>query len=313
MATLSPPEVLAARTAGLNSRPPTRTVLGPPSLPLGIPEACVLASGCGGNVTRIAAAPQTLLERLGHLGAVTMFTRNAAAGLEVRSAYGPFEGEARCSAGTTRLVLRPEAWAHALVVRGGSPARPTRTLAVFAPDGTAVHETQVPMAHVAAFDAALADLAAPDQSPELPLHRPRIRAGERRLDIVRFARGGRSWQVALWSLGPVLDRAASVGAAIAITVANEGLRHRWEGIPPAGREGGPWGIVLDDTARLLLRRDRIVQAWVARRHVVGGTATTLELFDGSGHAAVVVSAVGPCDDAPWLEVVASVPRRWAHA
>lgn len=313
MAASSPYESPGLGATGALLRSARRQKLDPMSLPLGVPEACVVASGCGGNVTRLAAAPQVLLQRLTGLGPVTMFTRNGAAGLEVRSAYGPLEDATTCAAAGTRLLLRPEAWAHLFLVRGGSPARPARTLAVFAPDGTPVHELQVEGAATQRLDTLLADLVSSDQSPTVTLFRERVRAGERRLDIVRFARGGHSWQVALWSLGSLLEHAARLGTALAVTVANEGLRHRWQGVPATSVSSGPWASVLDATTRLLVRGDRVTQAWVARRHVVGGTVTTLELFDAEGHAAVVVSAAGPRDDAPWLELVGALPRRWAFA
>lgn len=313
MVAFSPHESPGGGASGPLLRREPRQQLDPLSLPLGVPEACVVASGCGGNVTRLEAGPSVLLQRLAQVGPVAMFTRNAAAGLEVRSVYGPLEDPTTCGAAATRLLLRPEAWAHLFLVRGGTAMRPARTLAVFAPDGTPVHELQVEGEATQRLDALVADLVSADQAPAVALFRERIRAGERRLDVVRFARGGRSWEVALWCLGAVLDRAARLGTAIAITVANEGLRHRWHGVPPSTPPAGPWATVLDATTRLLVRRDRVTQAWVARRHVVGGTVTTLELFDGEGHAVVVVSAAGPRDDASWLEIVGALPRRWALA
>ena len=281
------------------------------ALPLGAPEARIVASGCGGNVTRLAAPVRTLLELMSHLGTLAMSTRNSAAGLEVRGTYAHVDAEGATTGGTTRLLTHPEAWAHVFAVRGDSPARPTRRLAVFAADGSAVHEAQIQGAAAAdAFDGVLAGFVADDQSRELvlrPLHR---RAGERRLEVVRYARAGQSWEVTLWSLGALLERAAQGGTKLAITVGNEGVRHRWGGTLRPTRQAGPWATMLDEGVRLLVRRELVTQAWVARRYAVGGTVTTLELFDGDGHAIVVVSALGPRDDADWLDLVGSLPRRW---
>lgn len=276
---------------------------------IGAAEVEAAVAACGAGATHLVADSRAVYERLSRLAPVLAVTRNGAAALETRGAYARPGFDGTSLGGSVQLRMRAPAWSHVFAF-GPAGGRALRRLAVFGPDGAAVHEATVQDPAVAeAFDAAFADLVSPDQSPAVAIRPlPAGSAGDR-LEELRFADAARAWPVVPASLGTLLEGAAREAVPLAVTVANAGTRQRWEGSMRTARQVGQWVTVLDDGARLQVRGDRIVHAWVARRYTMPGTLTTLELFDATGEPAVVVSPAGDTDDPRWVALVGRLPRR----
>lgn len=288
---------------------------------LGVPEAALRATECGGAATRLVDDWPGILRRLPLLGEVMALTRNESAVHEKIGEYRPpsFEGGHALVLGEAidlRLFLGR--WAHGFAVE--EQGRPS--LHFFDAHGDAIHKVH------ARDDTDLGELRklveifrADDQGPALALTarppRPVERADEEvdgeglragwlalrdtheffgllrahrvsRLQAMRLAPAGHARRVEAGSLEPLLRGAAAAGLPIMVFVGNPGCIQihtgRVERIAPMG----PWINVLDPGFNLHLRQDHVAQAWVVRKPTEDGIVSSLELFDAAGETIALV-------------------------
>lgn len=315
---------------------------------LGVGEASLRATECGGASTRLIDDWKAILSRAPLLGEVMALTRNEAAvhekiGEYRRPSWNGGHGLVLGDAIDLRLFLGR--WAHGFAtVEQGRPS-----LHFFDAQGDAVHKIYArDDSDLAEFRKLVDIFRADDQSPTLDLTPRPPRPLERddatidadglraswlamrdthesfgilrrhavsRLQAMRHAPAGHARRVAPASLEPLLHRAAATGLPIMIFVGNPGCIQIHTG--PVARivPMGPWINVLDPTFNLHLRRDQIAQAWVVRKPTEDGVVSSLELFDAASETIALVFGErkpGKPERAAWRDLLAELPDHDAN-
>lgn len=173
---------------------------------LGVSEAQLVATDCGGTVTRLSTGDHNhgwgaVLERLPALGYVMALTRNEHCVHERKGRYrdvGIY--------GTMGSVVGPDIdlrfflnrWHVGFAVREESAHGPRESLQFFDRDGTAIHKVYLqPDSDRAAFEALVADFRSADQGPEQPVESWQERAADKpdaEIDVAAFAAGWRAME-----------------------------------------------------------------------------------------------------------------------
>jgi len=282
---------------------------------LGVREAELRATCCGGATTRLRPDFPALLARLPELGEVMALTRNDSAVHEKVGTYSNLS-----LAGSHGLVLGPDIdlrlflgqWSAAYAVDEGERG----SLHVFDRHGDAVHKVHLRDASDrGAYERLVAELRADDQGPGQPVvprpPRPAPRPddavdlpafhaawlamqdtheffgllrrhGVTRTQALRLAPPEHARPVAPASLRRALEQAAALGLPIMVFVGNPGCIQIHTGPVHRVVPMGPWINVMDPGFNLHAREDHIHEAWVVRKPTADGIVTSFELFDADG-------------------------------
>lgn len=284
---------------------------------IGLSEAHLVAAEAGAAVTPIIADPARLMPHICQLGEVMALTRNESAVHERRGVYTNFHSGAHASMVLGQeidLRIFPRHWVHAFAIQRETEQGIKRSIQVFDAAGDAVHKVHLGAeSDVAAFDAAVADLALETDAPfEMA---PRVapepaRIAEDRIDALRgewaqmtdthqflalvrrlkmnrlganraigpeFAR-----QLPVDAVSQALERSAAEALKIMIFVGNEGCIQIHSGPVQRIAPMGPWQNVLDPRFNLHLRADHIAEVWRVIKPTKRGPAVSVEAFDAEG-------------------------------
>lgn len=313
---------------------------------LGVSEAQLVATGCGGSTVRLRAPITDLLQQFEALGRVTALTRNESAVHEKRGTYRNIEvspAHALVLDPEIDLRLFPRTWCHAFAV-----SQPTRdgvrpSFQIFDAAGDAVHKVFAnEHSDAAAFERLTAEFKADDQSPELAVESraaatpekpdaeidvegfraawlalqdthdffPLLgRFGVSRTQALRLAPAGLAVRVETRGFRALLERVATDGLPIMVFVGNRGAIQIHTGPVQRVQEVAPWFNVLDPDFNLHVREDHIVDAWLVKKPTVDGVVTALELYDAGGSQIVQLFGKrkpGIPELEAWRETVAQV-------
>ncbi|TGD63641.1 hemin-degrading factor [Tabrizicola sp. WMC-M-20] len=284
---------------------------------IGLSEAQLVAAEAGAAATRIIADPARLLPHVCQMGDVMALTRNESAVHERRGVYKNFHSGAHASmvlGDEIDLRIFPRHWVHGFAIRRETDQGVKRSLQVFDAAGDAVHKVHLgPDSDIAAFDAAVADLALPLDAPFEMVARAApegARIAEDRIDALRsewaqltdthqflamvrklkmnrlganrvvgtaFAR-----QLPVQAVSWALERSAEEALKIMIFVGNDGCIQIHSGPVQRIEPMGPWQNVLDPRFNLHLRADHIAEVWLVSKPTKRGPAISVEAFDAKG-------------------------------
>lgn len=286
------------------------------ALRLGVPEAALVAAGCGVTSQELAGPAQALFRELGTLGRVMALSRNDSAVHERHGAYLDIQAE-----GPVGIVLGPDidlrmffaSWKYFYAVTENG----RQSLQFFDKRGEAVHKVyRTEQTDGAAWDALVARFASASQTPVVaePLARTKeadapgdaiaLRAHWRGLtDTHDFFGMLRQFKVsrlgALRAVGQdlaqkvpddavelMLMRAAETALPIMCFVGNPGIVQIHTGPVSKLMRTGPWYNVLDETFNLHLNTDAVVSSWVVNKPTSDGWVTSLELYGADGELIV---------------------------
>ena len=285
---------------------------------MGLSEADLLAAQVGFGVTRIAAAPDTLMPAVCGLGEVMALTRNESAVHERTGTYEdwhPGNHAAMILGPEIDLRIFPSHWVHGFAVRNDSGKGPPRSLQIFDSAGDAIHKiyprdgTDLDL-----WDRTVAGLATGDGSQTLSLTsrrpteaaklRPELAEDLRsawakmtdthqflrmvskmkmnRLGAYRLAGAPFATALAPESLNAALLACGNGAVPIMLFVGNPGCIQIHAGAIHALKEMGPWQNVLDPRFNLHLRLDQVHEVWLVDKPTKRGTAQSIEAFDAEG-------------------------------
>ncbi|MEZ4381327.1 MAG: ChuX/HutX family heme-like substrate-binding protein [Nannocystaceae bacterium] len=317
--TSADPRALAEAWAALREAEP-RLRIRDAAARLGVSEAALRATECGGAVLRLVDDWRGILCRLPLLGEVMALTRNEAAvhektGEYVAPEFGGGHGLVLGAAIDLRLFLRQWAFGfahveaertslhffdahgdavHKIYTRDGTDLDELRKLInIYADEPkTAVATTPRPARGRPRADAEIdadglrrAWLGMQDTHEFFAILRAH---GAARVQALRLAPPGYARRVDPASLDVALYGAAATALPIMVFVGNPGCIQIHTGQVARIVPMGPWINVLDPAFNLHLRRDRIDQAWVVRKPTADGIVTSLELYDADGDAIAYV-------------------------
>lgn len=305
---------------------------------LGVSEAELRATECGGHTKRLHDDFKEILLRLPLLGEVMALTRNHSAVHEKVGVYRDisFHGPQGLVLGhdiDLRLFLAR--WDSAFAVDEGEH----QSLHFFDAHGDAVHKVHLREASEhREFKKLVEMFRADDQSPQVrvkpvePAAPPRPdeaievekfqeswlamkdtheffmvlrRHGVARTQALRLAPPGHARLVANNSLRTVLERASATTLPIMVFVANPGCIQIHTGPVHRVAPMGPWINVMDPGFNLHLREDHIAASWVVRKPTSDGIVTSLELFDAKGETIALLFGArkpGKPEDPAWREL-----------
>jgi len=318
---------------------------------LGVSEVELVAARAGdpNDVIRLRPDWDLLLPELGRLGEVMALTRNPHAVIEKNGRWTPYE-----RTGPVAIVhddgidlrLFMNTWQHVYAVLTTTPDGLRRSLQFFDGAGLALHKIFVkegaPEASATAFDALVAQLRDPDQSPGVTVTATAPPAAEKLdadIDIASFQAAWRGLtdtheffgmlrkfnvqrhqamrlappeltrEVAVSSARTVLEQAAESSLPIMVFVGNRGCLEIHSGRIKRVKVMGPWLNILDKGFNLHLREDRIVSAWVVTKPTNDGPVTSLELYD-SDHQNIAIffgsRQPGQAEEPAWQALAASL-------
>lgn len=310
---------------------------------LGLREVELLATGCGGSVSRLRPDWPALFADLPELGRVKTITRNENAVLERMGDYQVIDlfGRMGQALGDIDLRIFLSHWKSAFAVMEDG----RHSIQFFDEQGDAIHKAYLGTEEGAAlrFEHFVTRHRHEDQSP-VETVAPRVLAQATRPDgEVAVAELREAWDAlldthdffgllqrfnvsrtqALRIAGPerarrldaaalrcVLDEASRTRLHIMIFVGNRGLLQIYTGPVDRIVPTGPWINVLDLEFNLHLREDRIDTAWLVRKPTRDGIVTSLELFDAAGETIAMLFGrrkPGQCEQPRWRELAAGLP------
>jgi len=288
---------------------------------LGVSEAGLVATGCGGPVVRLNPDWADLFDAFKTLGRVMSLTRNEWAVHERRGIFrevGFFHGGLMGQVVGPDIDLRlfPEQWAHVFAVREDAATGAHGSVQIFGGDGMAMLKVFLqPESDRGAFDALIAELRSDDQSPSLAIlpvepTKPEIpdaevdveglRAGWKGLEdthqffgllkrfhvsrtqALRLAGGEFAVPVQTNAAMSVLENASNGKLPIMIFVGNRGCIQIHTGEVIRIQPFADWINVLDPDFNLHLCKTGIDSAWLVRKPTTDGVVTSVELYDAAG-------------------------------
>ena len=287
------------------------------SLAIGVSEAELVASTCGGDTVRLGPPWPALVADLALLGRVVAHTRTARAILEQRGVYPVRTVVTEPGAG---IEVRPafDQWLVGFASREGG----VRQLAFYDRSGTAVHKVFVVDASRAeAWDALAHRHAHPVQAAveTLPPPRPTRVRPDAAVDVPAFRTGwaaikgtegidtlldthrvtrlqglrlvGTRWaaRVPSTALARLLRQVAVDGTPLTATVSNRGAAQSYCGPFQRVYSTGRWLNARALDVSLQLRPDRIATGWLVRAPLFAGMAHALEFYDAAGEPVVRLS------------------------
>ena len=321
---------------------------------LGIAEADYLAAHIGADgalsVRRILASPRELLDELPKLGEVMSLTRNDSAVHETIGTFGRFmaSGSAAAVFGDNinlRLFFRH--WAHGFAVekRDGDSVR--RSLQFFDPAGDAIQKIHLrPASDLAAYEALVARLIAPDQSPAITTtpysqtpeeavttsdftRRDDLRSrwttmtdvhqfwdilqqvGVSRHVAVQCVGEDCAWPLETGAIATILDQVAAREIDAMCFVGSRGCTQIYGGPIRNIKPMGPWLNIMDPGFHLHLRTDQIAEVWALRRPIAEGQLSSVEAYDAEGRLIIQFFGArqnGHDEPAEWRAIVDGLAR-----
>ncbi|MBN3858430.1 hemin-degrading factor [Paraburkholderia sp. Ac-20340] len=319
---------------------------------LGVSEGEALAAFVGEHVVRLGAqnADQfaALFEQMPLLGEVMVLTRNDAVVHEKTGTFGTMS-----RTGPVGLTVGPAIdlrifyakWASAFAVREVHDDGVRKSLQFFDAQGVAITKVYLRDASDhAAFDALVAQYAAPSQEAGLSVEAAQPRAPQRddaqidvagfraawsamndtheffdvlrkfgvaRLQALRLADKAYAEPIALDAIDALLNDAAGTQLPIMVFVGNPGMIQIHTGPVQTIRTMGPWLNVLDADFNLHLRTNLVAHAWVVRKPTSDGIVTSVELFDAAGENIAMLFGArkpGQPEREDWRAVVQRLAR-----
>lgn len=286
------------------------------ALRLGVPEAALVAAGCGVTSQELVGPAQALFRELGTLGRVMALSRNDCAVHERHGAYLDIQAE-----GPVGIVLGPDidlrmffmSWKYFYAVTENG----RQSIQFFDKRGEAVHKVyRTEQTDVAAWDAFVAKFATSTRTPvvaeplaktaeaDSPDDAAALRTHWRgltdthdffgmlrqfkvsRLGALRAVGQDLAQQVGNETVEAMLTRAAETALPIMCFVANPGIVQIHTGPVSKLVRTGPWYNVLDETFNLHLNTDAVVSSWVVNKPTSDGWVTSLELYGADGELIV---------------------------
>jgi len=286
------------------------------ALRLGVPEAVLVAAGCGVATQELAGTAQALFRDLGGLGPVMALSRNDAAVHERHGHYLDVQAE-----GPVGIVLGPDidlrmffgGWKYFYAVTENG----RQSIQFFDKSGAAVHKVyRTAQTDGAAWDAYVAKYAAsagtpvvaerfaPPDEADAPADAGALRAHwlaltdthdffamlrqfkVSRLGALRAAGEDLAQQVGNEAVETMLGEAAATGLPIMCFVANRGIVQIHTGPVKRLLRTGPWFNVLDETFNLHLNTEAVTSSWVVNKPTSDGWVTSLELYSAGGELIV---------------------------
>ncbi len=292
---------------------------------LGVSEAELLATDCGGRVTRLAGDWTALLKELTKLGRVMCLTRNEHA---VHERYGNFlqvdffHGMGQVVGPDIDLRLFLNHWKHGFAVTDVTPDGDRQSFQFFDATGTAIHKVYLQKeSNYAAYGELMNRFRAEDQgtvqevapapvaTPLLPdaeidvagfqqawlelkdTHAFFMILGKYRVgreQALRLAPEGHAWRVTPAATKQMLETASAGETPIMVFIGNRGCLQIHTGpVKNIKMFGEEWLNVLDDEFNMHLRDTAVASAWVVRKPTSDGVVTSLELFDAESNNLVI--------------------------
>lgn len=287
---------------------------------LGVSEAELLATRCGGSVTRLEGDWKKLIQRFAELGEVMTLTRNEHA---VHEKTGTFEkiqffgthmGQVLGSQIDLRIFI--SRWHLGFTVVEESKEGRRRSFQFFDQSGSAIFKVYLKDGgDVTGFETLREAYKSDDQSqtqPVTPLSAKEPELADSEINLEGFHKGwselrdthafhgllqkfklGRTQALRLAdpqyatpvsnsSARKVLQSAAESGTSIMVFVGNPGNIQIHTGPVTKLAGFGEWYNVLDGGFNLHLRETGISQSWIVRKPTGDGIVTSLELYDERG-------------------------------
>jgi len=292
---------------------------------LGVSEAELLATDCGGLVTRMEGDWTQLIKDLPTLGRVMCLTRNEHA---VHERFGEFlkidffHGMGQVVGPDIDLRLFLSGWKLGFAVTDVTDDGERQSLQFFDGSGEAVHKVYLQKeSNYGGYGVLLNKFRSPDQSTEqaveaAPVAKPELPDAEidvagfqqawrdmkdthaffvimgkfrvAREQALRLAPEGFARKVSVASAKKMLETASANGTGIMVFIGNRGCLQIHTGpVKNIKMFGAEWLNVLDDEFNMHLRETALASAWVVVKPTVDGDVTSLELFDKDGNNIVM--------------------------
>lgn len=313
---------------------------------LGVSEAELVASRCGGAVHRLKGPWSELIKRLPELGPVMALTRNDHV---VHEKTGCFD---RISFfGSMGLVLNRDIdlrlfldrWHFGFAVAETVASGCRHSLQFFDGDGTAVHKVYLTAdSDRLAFDRLVSDFRHADQTPAQAVDRPKPAIVDRddsaidtvqlrkrwealkdvhdfhamlkdlgvgRVQALRLVGRDYACPVGRQSFRRLVEAAGQQRVPIMVFAGNAGVVQIHTGSVHRLKQMGPWFNVLDPGFSLHLRMDAIASAWVVRKPTADGLVSSLEIYDAQNRQIAWLFGerhAGQPERADWRELLAAL-------
>lgn len=293
---------------------------------LGVSEAELISSECGGRVTRLAGHFDELVQHLPRLGRVKAVTRNATCAHEKIGVYedvtaSPHFGLAGGADVDARAFYRR--WRFGYAVREQARDDHRCSWQFFDASGAAVHKVYLqPEIRVDRYRALVADFEAAHQEPGESVVTRQGPAPEKpdseidarglreawaamrhphyfyrllkqfkvtRIQALRLADLRFAYPLPVMSLRRLFLTAAAAARPVVVAVSNAAHIQIYDGpVADVYAAGTTLEVRAAADFRLRLREDWVYDAWAVRKPGADGTAASLEIFDAVGNTTVVV-------------------------
>ncbi|MEX1119849.1 MAG: ChuX/HutX family heme-like substrate-binding protein [Terrimicrobiaceae bacterium] len=292
---------------------------------LGVTEAELLATRCGGDVTRLEGDWTQLIKDLPTLGRVMCLTRNQDA---VHERFGEFlkidffHGMGQVVGPDIDLRLFLDGWKLGFAVTDHTDDGDRQSLQFFDGSGEAVHKVYLQKeSNYGGYGVLLNKFRSPNQSIEQPVEpapaaKPEMPDAEidvagfqqawldmkdthafyvimgkfrvAREQALRLAPEGYARKVSVASTKKMLETASANGTEIMVFIGNRGCLQIHTGpVKNIKMFGAEWLNVLDEEFNMHLRDTAVASAWVVVKPTVDGDVTSLELYDKDGNNIVI--------------------------
>jgi putative hemin transport protein len=292
---------------------------------LGVSEAELLATDCGGRVTRLEGDWTQLIKDLTTLGRVMCLTRNEHA---VHERFGEFlkidffHGMGQVVGPDIDLRLFLSGWKLGFAVTDMTDDGERQSLQFFDASGEAVHKVYLQKeSNYGGYGVLLNKFRSPNQTKEQPVEAapaPKPELPDAEIDVagfqqawldmkdthafyvimgkfrvareqaLRLAPEGYARKVSVASTKQMLETASANETPIMVFIGNRGCLQIHTGpVKNIKMFGTEWLNVLDDEFNMHLRDTAVASAWVVVKPTVDGDVTSLELYDKDGNNIVM--------------------------
>jgi putative hemin transport protein len=289
---------------------------------LGVSEAALLATGCGGRVTRLEPKFVEILQDLHLLGPIMALTRNDEIVHERKGEYKNVEvlrGHRTMGLAVNEdidLRIFFGEWRFAFAETNEGEGGTKRSFQFFGADGTAIHKVFLTDGSDAeAYEKLVGKYRIADQSPIVAVEPGPARPAEKpdaEIDVEKFRaewaalqdthdffpmlrRFGVAREQALRLAGAemvrqvrpetykfALEEASRRALPIMVFVGNPGIIQIHTGTVERVVAARGWFNVLDERFNLHVKEEKIRRAWIVKKPTADGVVTSLELFNEAG-------------------------------
>lgn len=285
---------------------------------LGVSEAELVATDCGGAATRLDADWGELLKSLADAGEVMALTRNHWAVIEKKGKYDPVSVNGHVAlvldAGIDLRIFLHN-WKFGFAVHHPEHPEYQHSLQFFDGAGRAVHKIYFPPAGADAFWALVDRSRSEDQGTAQPLapaaSAPSVKPdteidvegllqawgtlkdthdffgmlkqfGVARTQACRLAEGRFTRRLPLAAHRTAFEKTASAEVPIMVFAGNPGCIEIHTGTIRKLVEARGWYNIMDPGFNLHLREEGIHETWLVRKPTTDGIVTSVEVFDRDG-------------------------------